>query len=105
MSLRCFREQFQKNQDLHKVLGNLTMVLVGLLYPKYPQYQPRHLHNVLVEHDKVGGSILCNINLLNIINNISNAINISICTKFSLTVTWAAGKFSASAGAGRRHLA
>ena len=34
----AWENSFKKNQDLHKVLGNLTMVLVGLLYPKYPQY-------------------------------------------------------------------
>ena len=32
------KRQFKKNQNLHKVLGNLTMVLVGLLYPKHAQY-------------------------------------------------------------------
>ena len=53
------KRQFKKNQNLHKVLGNLTMVLVGLLYPKHAQY------------------------------------HLDICTKFSLSVTWVVGKFSA----------
>ena len=57
------------------------------LWQLHQQYQQRHQHQGLVEHDMGGRSIQCNINLLNIIDNIINAINIGICTKFSLSMT------------------